>query len=120
MRDVTFKRSTLIFAAAPAQAETWWQPYADVYRMRDGWLVKFELAGVRPEDIRVEVAGRRVHISGVRRDWVLEEGSSHYCMEIAYNRFERMIDLPGVERISRAGIDYRDGILLVRLSTKGD
>ena len=36
-----------------------WQPRADVYRMPGGWLVKLELAGVRPEEIRLTVRGAR-------------------------------------------------------------
>ena len=28
-----------------------WRPATDVYRTRDGWMVKFELAGVEPDDI---------------------------------------------------------------------
>ena len=51
--------------------------------------MKFDLAGVRPEDVMVTVRGRRVSVSGVRRDLMVEEGCSYYSMEISYNRFER-------------------------------
>ena len=30
-----------------------WNPAADVYRTRDGWTVKIDLAGVRPDEIEI-------------------------------------------------------------------
>ncbi len=92
-----------------------WQPLVDVYRTRDGWLVKADLAGVRPADIDVSVHGTRLTIRGVRRDWSLDEGCCHYRLEISYSRFERSIDLP--ENLERAGItsEFREGMLLVHI-----
>ena len=37
-----------------------WRPNIDVYRTANGWLVKFELAGVRAEDIDLQVLGGRL------------------------------------------------------------
>ena len=71
-----------------------WEPSADIYRTRDGWVLKLDLAGVRPEDVVVSISGQRVTISGVRRDTIVEEGCSYYAMEISYNRFERSIEMP--------------------------
>jgi len=42
-----------------------WCPPADIYRTTDGWLLKLELAGVRPEDIEVEAAGQRLRVDGM-------------------------------------------------------
>ncbi len=99
----------------PEAAECW-QPPVDVYRSPRGWLLKFDLAGVRPEDVRVRIAGRRVTVSGVRRDWVLEEGYSYHSMEISYNRFERTIELPGDLTNAEFALEARDGLLLVRVN----
>lgn len=93
--------------------ETSWRPSADVYRTRAGWVLKYDLAGVRPEDVRVSISGRRIMVSGVRRDWAMEQGWTHYSMEICYSRFERTIELP--EPVSEYAMEYRDGILLVQV-----
>jgi len=92
-----------------------WQPAADIHRTRDGWLVKFELAGVLPGDIELEIRGTRMTLRGVRRDVTTQEVCRCFQMEIAYSRFARTIDLPC--RLDRAGIatEYRDGMLLVRI-----
>jgi HSP20 family protein len=84
------------FPPEPAPArEAMWQPATDVYRTRTGWLVKFDLAGVRPEDIQLTVSGSRLTVRGTRRDWALEEACTCYRMEIAYSHFERTLSLPG-------------------------
>ncbi|MGP0072567.1 MAG: Hsp20/alpha crystallin family protein [Bryobacteraceae bacterium] len=98
-----------------------WQPSADVYRTRDGWLVKFDLAGVGAGDVMVAIRGRRLRISGIRRDWfVEEEGSTHYSMEISYNRFERSLIMPENLENARVSIATREGLLLVRMVTEGN
>ena len=97
-----------------------WQPSADIYRTRNGWLLKFDLAGVRPEDVTVSVRGRRVSVSGIRRDFLLEEGSSYYSMEISYNRFERSLEMPANLENARITLEARDGLLLVRMVTEGN
>ena len=97
-----------------------WQPSADVFRTRYGWLLKFDLAGVRVEDVTVTVRGRRVSVSGVRRDSIVEEGCSYYSMEISYNRFERSIEMPANLENAQVTIQARDGLLLVRMITEGN
>ena len=101
-------------------SEVSWRPSADIYRTREGWLVKFDLAGVRPDDIQISVRGSRLTISGLRRDWKLEEGCSHYSMEISYNRFERTLELPCDLEGASVQLEAREGILLVRLTCQGE
>lgn len=92
-----------------------WNPAADVYRTRDGWLVKLDLAGVKSDDIEITLDGALLRVSGLRRDSFCGEGISHYQLEITYSRFEKVIQFPcSIERaiVER---DYRDGLLLLHL-----
>lgn len=97
-----------------------WQPPTDVYRTREGWLVKFDLAGVRPEDVELSIVGSRLTVRGSRRDWCLEEGCRHYLMEITYSKFERTIVLPTDLGTARISTEYRYGLLLVHVRTEGE
>jgi len=97
-----------------------WQPPTDVYRTRDGWLVKFDLAGVRPEDVELSITGSRLTVRGSRRDWCQEEGCRHYLMEIAYSEFERSIVLPTDLGTAHIQTEYRYGLLLVRIRLEGN
>ena len=92
-----------------------WRPPADVYRTCDGWLVKFDLAGVDPKEVQLVLQGRRLTISGVRRDALVQEGLTSYSLEISYNRFERTLELPPEVEPMQYRTEYRDGMLLVWL-----
>lgn len=109
-----------VFLFAP-QAVLEWQPAVDVYRSGRGWILKFDLAGVRLDDIHVHVGTRSVTVSGVRRDSLLDEqGCCHYSMEISYSEFRRTIELPETLDAAKIRLDYRDGILFVRISLNSD
>jgi HSP20 family protein len=117
-KDLVRLMHALFLPAMGASEVGLWRPAADVYHDRDGWLVKFELAGMRPEDIDLEVLGRRMTLRGVRRDLTPKEQCRCFQMEIAYSRFERTLELPC--QLDRADIatEYRDGMLLVRIQTE--
>jgi HSP20 family protein len=100
---------------SPAEAQQVWRPPVDVYRKGRDWLLKFDLAGVRTEDVRVRVGGSKVTVTGIRRDWVVEMGYSYHSMEISYNRFERTVELPGDLSDAEYSLETRDGLLLVRV-----
>ena len=110
------KPMSLFFISAEAGAAMAWRPSADIYRTPEGWVIKMELAGVRPEDINVLASGSELFVSGVRRDRFVEEGWSHYSMEITYSRFERKIELPCALDRASLSIEYQEGLLLVRVN----
>ncbi len=106
----------LFFAALTPERETCWRPPLDIYRLQNGWLLKFDLAGVSMEDVSVQVQGCRITLSGVRRDRVAEESATHYSMEIAYNRFERTVELPCQFSRPNVTLEGRNGLLLIRVT----
>lgn len=110
---------SLLGSFPPALGETCWRPPADVYREGQDWLVKVDLAGVRPDEIEVRISGRVLQISGTRRDPLARVGWQAYRLEIAYNRFERRIEFPC--ELADAAVEYRcqDGMLLVEIRCGG-
>ena len=94
-----------------------WQPAADIYRTKEGWVVKLDLAGVEPDDLTVSIVDSRLVVRGTRRDRTLCEGMWHYQMEITYSRFERVISLPCDLSSARVETDYQNGLLLITFHT---
>jgi len=113
--DLVRVMQSLFLPAAEAARGAAWHPPADVYRTPGGWLVKLDLAGVRPEDVEVTAGGRQLTVRGTRRDWCLEEGCSQYQMEIAYSHFERSLTLPADLDRARVTAEHRHGMLLVHV-----
>lgn len=95
--------------------ERLWYPAADVLEARDGWIVKVELAGVRPDELSLTITGRELHISGIRRDATYSEGVTYYQMEITYSRFHRKISFPCDIRADFLEQHYNHGLLILRL-----
>jgi HSP20 family protein len=116
-RDRIHRVGTLFLPVGGSAWPAPWQPLVDIYRTRDGWLVKGDLAGVRPEDLTVSVQGTRLTIRGTRHDCTLDEGWRHYRLEISYSHFERTIELPDDLERARITSEYHEGMLLVRVRT---
>ncbi len=117
-RDLIELMHTLFVPAAQACRATHWSPAMDVYRTTAGWLVKLDLAGVPPGDLNLYVCGSRLTVRGRRRDWCVEAGLAHQRLEIAYGRFERVVELPCDLARSAIATEYRDGMLLIDIRTE--
>jgi len=117
-RELRRLMHALFLPAADRFREACWQPPVDVYQTRNGWLVKCDLAGVRPEDVHVHIDGRRLTVQGTRRDSCTEEDCCCYRMEISYSHFERTIELPTDLERARITTEYQYGLLLVRIQTE--
>lgn len=96
-----------------------WIPRVDVYRSPNGWLIKFDLAGVKKEDISVEARGSRLTVKGLRRDYLVSGNWSHYSMEIAYSHFKRTVELPCHFDEAELSAEFKDGMLLIYARPKG-
>ncbi|HZU27920.1 MAG TPA: Hsp20/alpha crystallin family protein [Bryobacteraceae bacterium] len=111
-------RKSWAIAVLPDNAQgEFWRPAVDVFRTADGWLLRFDLAGVRAEDVVITRQLSRIRVSGARRDQLVERGWTYYSMEIAWTRFERTIELPCNVEEARLEMQLHNGILLVRVVT---
>ena len=109
------ERITAVYGGGPTSTGEW-TPAVDVYETEDSLIVVAEVAGLRQEDIRLEVAGNVLTLRGHRpfaRSGVSSE--NYYRMEFPYGVFERSFALPravvedGVEAV------LKDGVLTIRL-----
>ena len=95
-----------------------WQPAVDIYRCPEGWKIKFDLAGVKPEDVQVLVMGDSLVVRGVRRDTVITEGWSYHQLEITYSRFERVLTIPGDIEHADIRSECMEGWLILHIDCK--
>jgi HSP20 family protein len=95
-----------------------WRPAADIYRVPRGWLIKIELAGVRAEQIELNVSGRFLSVRGRRTDTEYVEGAECHSLEISYSQFQRSFEFPNNLEQAQIITEYRNGMLLVRIVTE--
>jgi HSP20 family protein len=92
-----------------------WQPAADVFETEEEILVRFEVAGVRGEDLKVNVEGSVLRLRGVRRAPSASAVQRLLQMEISFGPFER--EIPIEARFDAGAVRARleDGFLEVRI-----
>jgi len=94
-------------------SENGWTPNIDVYETADSFIIKGELAGVKKEEVKIQMNDRIVLISG-KRDDQCEEVREHFHMaEVSYGTFVRKIELPDDIDNEKVKAKYKNGFLMV-------
>lgn len=98
--------------AAPS-AEAVWSPLVDVEETDDAYIVEADLPGVRPDDVRVEMVGNELVVSGEikerQRTGVLRRRGRRT------GRFEYRVAISDHVASDRIEATLSDGVLTVRL-----
>jgi len=92
-----------------------WSPSVDIGENDKEFVVKAELPDVNKEDIKVNVEGGTLSISGERRVEKEEKDMKFHRMERAYGHFERTFSLPDEADTDQITSEYKQGILTVHL-----
>lgn len=92
-----------------------WKPQMDIFETRNKIKIQAEIAGVRKEDIVIEVSNKAVKISGVRKCNQLEPTTTYRLAEIQFGRFERVLYLPSVIDIEKVSAAFSNGFLEISL-----
>ena len=92
-----------------------WQPSADVFETEQEVVVRFEVAGVRGDDLRVNVEGTVLRLRGVRRTPPSSAIDRLHQMEISFGPFEREIAIQAVFDSEGVRARLEDGFLEVRI-----
>lgn len=94
-----------------------WIPASDAWETADGFVVQIDVPGVDERDLRVDVQGERLVVSGRRR--AAARSASFHRMERSSGAFCRSFALP--ERVDGAQVrtTLRDGMLRLELPKLG-
>ncbi len=95
-----------------------WQPHADVFETAAEVVIRFEVAGVRGEDLRVNVEGGVLQLRGVRRTPPSDPIDQLQQMEISFGPFEREIAVQASFDADAVRARLEDGFLEVRIPKK--
>ena len=87
----------------------------DVYQTPAEIVVESAIAGVKPEDIDINVTQDSISIKGSRHRDERGEGEDYLYQECYWGRFARSIILPQEVDPEGASVTFRNGILTVRL-----
>ena len=105
----------------PHRRRAAFSPAVDVFYVGDPprAVVHAELAGVSPDDVKVEVRGRELILVG-RRLPPQAKGRLYQQLEIEHGSFRRVVPLGADVDADQATARYEDGILQVTLPLRTD
>jgi HSP20 family protein len=91
-------------------------PSCDINENKEHYLVSFDMPGVKKENIKIEVKGNTLMISGERqRDFKDSNAEAAIRNERVYGKFERTFELPSSINSERIEAHYDNGVLNIAL-----
>ena len=93
-----------------------WKPPTDIYETDDALVVQMDIAGMRAEDFRVELADGILPIAGERQARPHDDRPHYHAMEVQVGPFERRFRLPVPVDPESIRASYAQGFLEVRLA----
>lgn len=87
----------------------------DVYQTEDDIVIKSTIAGVKPEDVDVDITGDMVTIRGKREQQETIKAENYYYQECYWGSFSRSVILPVDIVADKAKAIMKNGILTIRL-----
>ncbi len=92
-----------------------WIPAVDIIDTSDAFLLKAELAGMKLEDVHIELEDDVLTISGERHQEERFEAEQYQSTEWRYGAFRRSITLPRSVKRDAIEATYEDGVVEVRV-----
>jgi len=87
----------------------------DVYQTKSHIVILAPIAGVRPEDMTVEVTDDVLTIKGHRRMEHIVEEENYFTQECFWGDFSRSIVLPASVDTNKIDADFKDGVLKIEI-----
>ena len=101
----------------PSSASPAWEPPIDVFETDRAVEIIAALPGVEPKDLKIDVHGNEVIISGLRHLPVVTRNTVIHRLEIPYGRFERRIRLSPA-KFKVAQFELERGCLTLHLAKR--
>jgi HSP20 family protein len=92
-----------------------WKPPVNIYETTEEITIVAELAGVKDEDIHLEISRRTVKIAGKRMERSRVKNSRYRLAEITYGYFERSLSLAVPIDTDGVTATYQDGMLEIHI-----
>jgi HSP20 family protein len=90
-------------------------PACDVEESDQGYLMSFDLPGVKKEDVKIELQENQVTVSGERKQEKKVESKGRVSQERYYGSFCRSFTLPSSVEPSKVEASYDNGVLHIAI-----
>lgn len=77
------------------------------------YIIQFDIPGVKKGDVKIEIEGNRLMVSGERNEIKEENDIRHFLTETYYGSFMRTFNLPTAVDENKVDAHYEDGVLTI-------
>jgi HSP20 family protein len=98
-----------------AAGERSWMPAVDILDTPQAIVLKAELAGMKPEDVHIELDDDVLTIKGERHQEETLDKEQYQSTEWHYGAFQRSITLPRSVKREAIEASYENGVVEVRV-----
>lgn len=95
-----------------------WAPKVDISENDKEFLVNIDIPGIKPEDVKLEVAGESLVIKGRTQEEKEEKGKTWHRVERRSGRFYREFELPRTADMNKIEAMMENGELMVKIPKK--
>lgn len=90
-------------------------PRMDMSDTDDAVLLRFDVPGITPGEISLELRDNRLTFSGERKEEEEKKGETVVCCERRGGKFSRTVTLPCAVKEDKIDAQYHDGVLTVTI-----
>lgn len=93
----------------------WFTPSSEAAALEDCYEINIELAGVKADDISLELIDNRLTVKGEKSVEREDKGRNYYFSEREYGAFQRSFRLPQDADDANISANFEDGVLKLRI-----
>lgn len=97
------------------KTEARWSFKVDILETDKSYLVEADLPGMDPKDVKIDLDGNRLTISGAREVKKEENGLKYHRLERGYGSFFRSFVLPETADLNSIEAEFKNGVLKVKI-----
>lgn len=96
-----------------AAASRRWVPAMDVAETKDAYVLRADLPGLSPQDVKIELSNRVLTVSGERKTEQRSEDAGWVRVERAFGSFHRSLTVPAGTDAAAITAAFDNGVLTV-------
>ena len=90
-------------------------PLINASEDKDNYLVRAEIPGLAPEDVHISIEGKKLSLTGERKQPELPEGALFHRKERSITGFSRVLSLPADVDADKVTAKCQNGVLFIIL-----
>lgn len=90
-------------------------PSVDLKETDNGYEIDVNVPGMKKDDIKVELDGNTLHISGEKHQKDEDKDKTYHRVESEYGYFHRSFNLPESAKTEDINAEYEEGVLKIQV-----